>query len=410
LRLAVVSPFVDRRHGTERALAELIERLARDYHCAIHLYAQRAEDLALDQKFAGSKTYQAVAPGAQEQGEIIWHRVPSIPGPHLVQFLFWLLSNAFCRWWDSKVNGLRFDLVLSPGINCFDADLVVVHALFHRLRELASDDASRQSISGLFRHWHRRVYYSFLTWLERRIYTKPGVSLAAVSVRTASLLKEYFRRNEVRVIPNGVDAAYFCPSKRLALRAGARARYRLQETDFLLLLIGNDWRNKGLSTILAAMAAVREIPLRLLITGQDAAAPSFQETAGNLALGGKCHWETTSADVMELYAAADLYVSPSYEDSFGMPVLEAMACGLTVITSVKAGVSEFITESVDSFVLKDPKDVATLARHLKDLYENPDMRLRIGESARRTAEAFTWERNAAAVWEFMNEAASKKRT
>ena len=113
---------------------------------------------------------------------------------------------------------------------------------------------------------------------------------------------------------------------------------------------------------------------------------------------------------MELYAAADLYVSPSYEDSFGMPVLEAMACGLTVITSVKAGVSEFITESVDSFVLKDPKDVATLARHLKDLYENPDMRLRIGENARRTAEAYTWERNAAAVWEFMNEVASKKQT
>jgi len=37
LRLAVVSPFVDRRHGTERAIAELLERLARDYHCEIHL-------------------------------------------------------------------------------------------------------------------------------------------------------------------------------------------------------------------------------------------------------------------------------------------------------------------------------------------------------------------------------------
>jgi hypothetical protein len=39
-----VSPFVDRRHGTERALAELLERLARDYGCEIHLYAQRIED------------------------------------------------------------------------------------------------------------------------------------------------------------------------------------------------------------------------------------------------------------------------------------------------------------------------------------------------------------------------------
>src|ERR1700693_514336 len=49
VRLAVVSPFVDRRHGTERALAELLERLARQQHCEIHLYAQSVESLALSQ-------------------------------------------------------------------------------------------------------------------------------------------------------------------------------------------------------------------------------------------------------------------------------------------------------------------------------------------------------------------------
>ena len=62
MRLAVVSPFVDRRHGTERALAELLERLARDYHCEIHLFAQRVEDLAV----TNSKT-----PVARESGRIV---------------------------------------------------------------------------------------------------------------------------------------------------------------------------------------------------------------------------------------------------------------------------------------------------------------------------------------------------
>ena len=56
LRLAVVSPFVDRRHGTERALAELLERLAGDYGCEIHLYAQRVEDLHIsDPKLANQR-------------------------------------------------------------------------------------------------------------------------------------------------------------------------------------------------------------------------------------------------------------------------------------------------------------------------------------------------------------------
>src|SRR5207249_6108497 len=47
VRLVVISPFLDRRHGTERVVSDLIERLARDYACEIHVYSQRVEDLLL---------------------------------------------------------------------------------------------------------------------------------------------------------------------------------------------------------------------------------------------------------------------------------------------------------------------------------------------------------------------------
>ena len=398
MRLAVVSPFVDRRHGTERALAELLERLARDYHCEIHLYSQRVEDLVIG---------PFPSPSGQQAG-IIWHKVPSIPGPHVFQFLFWLFLNAFSRRWYRTIPDLHFDLVLSPGINCFGADVVLVHALFHRLRELAQEDTNPPSRSALLRRFHRRVYYSFLTWLECRIYSDSKVSLAAVSRRTAALLDHYFHRDDVRVIPNGVDAAQFSPARRRALRAEARSRYKFHETDFVLLLIGNDWRNKGLSTILDAMASAREFPLRLLVAGQDAAAPFFLKAATGLKISEQCRWETASVDAMGLYAAADACVSPSREDSFGLPLLEAMACGLPVVTSAFAGVSQIITDNVDGFVLKDPADALTLAANLKNLQKHPELQLRIGDNARRTAEAYTWERNAAAVWEFLNEVASKK--
>ena len=398
MRLVVVSPFVDRRHGTERALVELLERLARDYGCEIHLYSQRVEDLIL-----GPSSDHGGA-----QGNIIWHRVPSIPGPHLFQFLFWLFLNARARRRDRATHGLHFDLVLSPGINCFDADVILVHALFHRLRELARDEVKPIAVSGLFRRLHRRSYYSFVTWLERRIYRDSHVSLAAVSSRTASLLSRYFNRDDIRVIPNGVDASYFSPVRRLALRARARSRFKFQETDFVLLLIGNDWRNKGLSTVLTAMAAIREVPLRLLASGQDAAASFFLETAESLGLSEQCRWEMTPVDAIGLYAAADAYVSPSREDAFALPPLEAMACGLPSITSVNNGGSQIITNGLDGFVLKDPGDAVALADHLRNLQQHPDLRSRIAENARRTAEANSWERTTAATWQFLSDVVSKK--
>src|SRR5260370_26147149 len=154
LRLAVVSPFIDRRHGTERALAELLERLARKEHCEIHLYAQRVEGLALDQ------------PGlshSRDSGAIIWHKVPSAPGPHLLQFLAWLFLNSTCRAWDRRVHGLRYDLVVSPGINCLDADVVIVHALFHRLQELAHEEDLDSARPAILLLPHRRAYYYLLS-------------------------------------------------------------------------------------------------------------------------------------------------------------------------------------------------------------------------------------------------------
>ena len=399
MRLAVVSPFVDRRHGTERVLAEVLERLAGKYGCEIHLYAQRVEDLALAQSAASS---------GEECGGIIWHKVPRLPGPHLLGFLWWYFANQALRWFHRGFRSLRYDLVFSPGINCPDADAIMVHALFHRLRDLAREEQNESARSAFFRRLHRRAYYSLLTWLERRIYTSSKASLAAVSRRTAALLNHYFHRQDVRVIPNGVDAAQFSPARRLALRTGARSRLNFLESDFVLLLIGNDWHTKGLSTILAAMAASPGIPLCLLVAGQDATAPSFHQAAESLGLSEKCRWQTASVEAIDLYATADLCVSPTREDSFGLPVAEAMACALPVITSVLAGVSQIITEGVDGFILNNPGDSAALAQLVRQLYQHPDLCRSVGENAARTAQSFTWERTASETWEFLKQASARK--
>jgi glycosyltransferase involved in cell wall biosynthesis len=392
LRIAVVSPFVDRQHGTERALAELLERLARDYGCEIHLYAQRVEDLSIsDPRAARSK----------ESGVIFWHKVPSLPGPHVAQFLAWMFLNGFQRWWHTAFGRASYDLVLSPGINCLHPDVVIVHALFHRLKELAREEnQDRAAQAGFFRRLHRRIYYGLLTGLERRIYSDPKVALAAVSKRTASLLKEYFHREDVCVIPNGVDTRNFSMAARLARRAESRRLRGLGDEDFVLLLIGNDWHNKGVPCILEAMAALSGLPIRLLVAGSDDAEP-FRARAEELGLEDRCRWEVSSPDVLDFYAAADIYLSPSREDSFGLPVAEAMACGLPVITSVCAGVSDGIRDGVDGFVLRDPLDVQALSEHVQLLHSDAGIRSRLGSEAARTALEWKWDRNSEAFFEVL---------
>lgn len=389
---------MDRRHGTERALSELLERLARHYHCEVHLYAQRAEGIALTRERPA---------GAPESGAILWHKVPSVPGPHLLRFVCWIVLNSFRRAWDRHMRRLQFDLVLSPGINCLDADLVLVHALFHRLLELVREVPAQGSRLGFFRRLHRRVYYALLTRLERRVYTNPKVALAAVSRRTAALLSQYFRRQDVRIIPNAVDTSYFCPSARLALRPGSRQRCGFKEQDFVLLLIGNDWLVKGLETALRTISALKDLPFRILIVGDESPEP-FRKLATKLGVLDRCCFELPREDVLDLYAAADVYVSPSLEDSFGLPVAEAMACGLPAITSSFAGVAELIESGVDGFVLRDPQDFRELAALLNQLFRSPDRVHRVGEAAARKAVEWTWDRNAAALWEFLNEVCAQK--
>ena len=107
-RLAVVSPFVNKRHGTERRVTEWISQLAATYD--IHIYSQNVQDLDLT--------------------KVTWHRIPKFPGPHLLNYLWWFAANRLWRAWDSRFRNLRPDIVYSPGINCLDADVMSVHIVF----------------------------------------------------------------------------------------------------------------------------------------------------------------------------------------------------------------------------------------------------------------------------------------
>ena len=389
-RIAVVTPFLDKRHGTERCVAEQIERLARDYGYEVHLYSQRVEDV--------------------DRGGIVWHRVPAAPGPGLMRYLWWFAANYLRRWWDARVRGVRYDVLYSPGVNCLDADAVNVHIVYAAFRERVRADlvlCGKAPITWL-RILHRRLYYRLIAALERRVYGRDDVALAAVSRRTADELAQRYRRDgEVSVIYNAVDSTRFTPQAWERLRAPARRDLQLPEGAFVLLLVGNDLKNKGLPCLLEAAAQKPDPRLFILVVGKDDPAP-IQARIDSLGLGSRVRFLPVRPDVEFYYAAADAYVGPSLEDAFALPPAEAMACGLPVIVSSQAGVSEIISDGVDGLILRDPRDAKELARLIRGLVEDADLRHRLGEQAVHTAQKYTWERNAAETAAFLENAMRRR--
>jgi UDP-glucose:(heptosyl)LPS alpha-1,3-glucosyltransferase len=385
-RIAVISPFLDKQHGAERCVAEQVERLAQDYD--VHVYSNRVDDV--------------------DPSRMVWRRVPALPGPHLLAFCWWFAANHLWRWWDRRFRGLRFDLTYTPGINCLDADVISVHVVFSELYRQVRDGLSLRlnPASSWARLIHRRLYYQLIMMLERFIYSRKTILLTAVSRKTAESLTRY-GRSDTPVIYHGVSLERFNPENRRQLREQSRSLLGLPESTLCLLLVGNGWKNKGLGTLLEALGSIQSTLLRLLIVGRDDPAP-YRTALRRHGIEQCVAFLPPHPDVEFYYSAADAYVSPALEDSFGLPPLEAMACGLPVIVSSRAGVSEVVTDGVDGLVLKDPNDVASLAKLISELHKNPILRQTMGEKAARTARRYTWNRNAEQLSQLFQEVLQRK--
>src|SRR6202035_3933330 len=129
----------------------------------------------------------------------------------------------------------------------------------------------------------------------------------------------------------------------------------------------------------------------------------------NHSLSKRVTFLAANADVLKFYAAADAYVGPSLEDAYGLPVLEAMACGLPVLASARAGVSEIIEDGINGIILRDPRNTEELLSALRRLITDPLLCRQLGEHAALTAQNQTWDRNAQRTWEWLNEVARNKK-
>jgi UDP-glucose:(heptosyl)LPS alpha-1,3-glucosyltransferase len=214
---------------------------------------------------------------------------------------------------------------------------------------------------------------------ERRLLTgtRPPDVLCLSDYVKATVRKYYMLPDEkLATLFNAVDLRRFDPAA--AGGGDVRKQFGLADDSIVALIIAQDFARKGLREAIAALAQIDDPRLRLLVVGkQDPAAYAAQARAVGVA--DRVIFAGATDRPADFYRAADCFVLPTRHDPCSLVVLEALAMGVPVISTVFNGACEIMTDGVHGFVLKDPADAATLAAAMQQMLDEPR------RSAMRTA-------------------------
>ena len=203
------------------------------------------------------------------------------------------------------------------------------------------------------------------------------------------------KREHIRVIPNGVSED-FAPRRDEQAMAELRKRIGLETERYVLFVGGADPRKNHQTFLEAAEKVRKKLGSRMLVLVGSPIHPfgNYEETARRRSLQEKvlCPGLVSTDDLQLLYSFADLFVFPSLYEGFGMPVLEAMACGAPVLTSNSTALAEV---AGDAAVLADPQDAKALGEAMVRVLEDEPLRAVLRAKGFERAKQFSWEQVAA---------------
>lgn len=250
-------------------------------------------------------------------------------------------------------------------------------------------DVAFRRFPRLFPLKHRLL----LNWLIPLAVRQAAAILTGSEATRRDLIELFDARPEdVVVTPYAADDSYRPMRRRDAVEA---VQQRLRVPAPYILSVGVLQPRKNLPRLVRAYNRIApRIPHRLVLVGKEGWAPEeLREAVAETPVGKEVIFTgyVADADLPALYAAADLFVYPSLYEGFGLPVLEAMACGTPVITSRVSSLPEV---AGDAGMLIDPTSEAALAEAMRELLQDPARRQMLSHRGQERARGFTWERTA----------------
>jgi glycosyltransferase involved in cell wall biosynthesis len=247
---------------------------------------------------------------------------------------------------------------------------------------------------GALKYLHNVLSSSEIRKLHRESYVeglilKTSKKLWAVSNLVKRILIEEYniRENKIFVLHNGVDIERYHPlneERRLKLREALGIPYDVK----VLLFVGADSRSKGFHRILHALRQIESNARRDYILLAIGFSPSNEILTSSSGLNIRFLGKRLEKELIMYYQITDVFILPSYFDTFSLSVLEAMACGAIPIVTSTAGASDIIINKINGFVIKDEEE---LAKILVTILRSDEQELRcLRDNAINTARPYSW--------------------
>ena len=304
----------------------------------------------------------------------------------------WSFARQAADWLDRE----EFDVVHDLGYG-YECNVLQPHGgtrpRSYQQNLLCVDGSLRRALKA----WGYRIDPSYRAYnrIASRQYDPEADRLfVAISNMVAGDMKRFYDvpESKVRLVYNGVDVERFHPRHRETHRERVRGEWGAGDRT-VFLLAAHNLRLKGMVDLVhvSAKLKARREDFLVMVVGRGDPRP-YQNLAQQLGCADQVRFVGPMPEVAPCYAAADVYIQPTYYDPCSLVVLEALASGMPVITTRFNGAGELIEHGRDGYVVDTPWNHEVLVESMIPCFDAAH-RARLGDSARRVAEAHGLDHN-----------------